>query len=447
MKKLVKTLSIIVIVGLLSVSMFACGGKTDENKITTAKPSYTTLTNNYESATQKKATLSLDAYVKIHGNGETFYQVGGEANVVRIQNNDKLYMTGRANGKCSANIKDLLKSGKTLSAFFGETEEDKQNMEDFIDSMIYYLDGTFFVEGKLGYNGDTAKDYNLKTEMFEHFKLDASGNPIKDSNGNFTFAEPTKDWWGINTAEFDSFYDDMYDNYNIDLSKYFGETRESFDLTKTLKEYMMYSSLMNYDDMAIDKANKMYNNTTKAYEYLMYIQESAFMDWGLDMVDDMLSTMGVEDWSTNIVQAEKAVDIIKGWVTLGDSVVESKANTDNLPTYSKTSFNVKVNIDATELIELAEIFIAEEDMGSIRGAINLASLMMFKGVNGESGKIGMEFFVDIEESYAYDDASCDLSSANKNIDQSLFLTTTDTANDGEREVIKHIKDLSWTEVK
>lgn len=377
-------LALVLVASLCSCDLFSSGKSDDSNtggqKV--AKPEFTLALSNYQSLTAKrsdfdgKVVFTLYGKPNAKGSGSP-YTAGQKVTMKRIQNGSKVYIDGEV-GSCDLNgdMRSFLLSLKAVVGSFLSKKE-----ADTVKNVIGYLDGTNTVSFLLGYDEKTTS-YNFKGSIFQVLNKDV----IKKDE--------------VYLAVNDEYIQSFFDNKNIDINL-------------ELEKYLMFSTFVNFNKEAgwisKDTASGFFDTVNAVCNYQLNAASDKIYNYIVNTVENFFGSLDVAKYASDIRKYNECINIVKSWISMGESTVNATVNKDNLPVKMQTAIRINININIEQLIQVLNI-IFEESTETIRGLINNIITSKF-GDNTLSMSVDISFdetFKYNEKSVSLDDADLDL---------------------------------------
>lgn len=397
-------LAIMLLMSLASCDLFSSGTKDptiDEKKVT--KPEFSVALENYKTLDAKYSEFDgkvvLTVYGKVNENTGTAktFSAGQHILLKRIQNGDKIYIDGEL-GSCD--LSDNMVALLTLV---------KQNIGSLIppetkatvDTALGYLDGTRYAKFLLGYDNSTSS-YNFKGRLTN---------------------KATQD---------EIFYATNNEYIQSELQK------KSINTDIHLNDYLMFSTFVNFSNeggwISGDAASNFFDAASAISNYQMSASNEKIYKYVLDLVENFVGSLDVTKYASDIAKYNDCIDIIKKWITIGESSVTASVNKDNLPVRMQTATRVNINIDMAQLSEVIYTICSNDATAKkIMDAVDLVrNLSTLRGTNNETNTIGISLDLSFDETFKYDEESVSL----KNADADLFIDAKTERNDRVSYIVR-----------
>ena len=389
MKRRWRKIAIALLAFILLASLCSCdllnGGNTNNNdEIRAPKPEFKVALDNYGLLKAKRSEFEGSITISIYGkvNDRTgkpnTYSTTQRFDLTRIQNDGKIYVDGNVyNQDSSYNMESLL--GSIKSALSEINKLPRQTL-DTITSIIGYLDGTRSANVLLGYDSSHSS-YNLK-------------GTLKGGKQSDTLYYATNNEYIVNEL----LHNNIFSNIKFN-------------------DYLMFSTFVDFSGNSgwinSDEASSLFDNAKGLCNYQMSANTEKIYNYVIGLVEEYISGLDIEKYGNDIKTYTDCVNIIKGWISIGESNISASVNKDNLPVSMLTTTTININIDINELEEvLNKIFTDEKLVNDIIKKLEVTTAFLLG-----TSSINMSIGLSLSESFSYDNQSTSLDT----VDADLFI--------------------------
>jgi hypothetical protein len=371
-KIVILILALILLASLSSCDLFTFGSgdNIDDEKV--AKPEFKLAMDNYNTLNPKSSEFEGKILISLYGKDNKTYSAGERLNLQRIQNGNKIYVDGSiSNENNTDNMQALLMTIKELFP---------QNASSILKSAIGYLDGTQSAGFSLGYD-NTNSSYNLKAKLKNDIKTESI---YYATNNEFVMNEL------------------LTKNINSSIN---------------VNDYLMFSTFVDFNNgsgwISSDEASAFFDNAKELGNYQMSVNGQKVYGYIIERMEGFIKSLTGEKFANDLEKYNECIDIIKDWVSIGESSTTASVNKNNLPVRMQTKTRINISFDIVELEEvLYKIYKDDESIASIMEKIKIPI-----GFILQSHTINMSIDLSFDESFKYDEESVSLDT----VDQGLFI--------------------------
>ncbi|MFW5780311.1 MAG: hypothetical protein ACOCWI_02540 [Bacillota bacterium] len=402
MKYIIKAVSLILMLVLLSAVMFGCG-KNDEDNEPEEKPDLHRAMLEYEEKTQKKSMFEGEFKV-------TFFQKsGGEVKpqsiaqklvAERIQNEDQIYIDAKLG--TSFISEGFMGYLEAIISILNSASDEEMSVDQEI---LKYLNGETEFRGLLGYDGlgtyNVKGDYN-ETGQTPDYK-DDMGNPY---------------WFSVDEVSVINLM------HNMNISGSF-----------SLKDYLMFSTMIDLSPseewVRRDEEEEFFSEDEEAYMYAITTYGAKLRALIADMIGEAEENLDSDEYAEELQLYADIFPTVMSWLSVHDSKVDAKVDKDGNMRSFASSITVDLNINIEELRDILELLI-EDDPDITPSTIRMAMLgmsLILTSATGSNDVWTIRFELATQENFYYDENSIDLSEK----DQELFIPNSEDV-EGRTEI-------------